>query len=84
MDSELRLAIKLAFGWRLYFGRIALTERQMKIIAALNNKQKITIGEIAKLFNFTRLAALKEVAKLVTLNVIALVGKGRGAYYVRK
>ena len=66
------------------FGQIALTERQMRIIEALNNKQKITISEIAKLFNFTRQAALKEVAKLVTLNVIALVGTGRGAYYVRK
>ena len=53
-------------------------------VSAICNKQKITIGEIAKLFNFTRQAALKEVAKLVTLNVIALVGKGRGAYYVRK
>jgi len=34
------------------------------------------------MFKITRQAALKELSKLVKLEVIALKGKGRGAHYV--
>ena len=43
--------------------------------------KKITIGEVAKEFEVSRQAALKEMDKLVGLKVIRLKGKGRGAYY---
>ncbi len=36
----------------------------------------------AKMFKITRQAALKELSKLVKLEIIKLEGKGREAYYV--
>lgn len=43
---------------------------------------RITTGDMAKMFGVTRQAALKELSKLVELEVIKLEGKGRGAHYV--
>jgi Fic family protein len=63
-------------------GQIALTERQMKIIEILQNNGKITAGDVAKVFKISRQAALKELTKLVKLDVIKLEGKGRGANYI--
>jgi predicted HTH transcriptional regulator len=63
-------------------GQIALTERQMKIIEILQNNEKITAGDVANLFKISRQAALKELTKLVKLDVIKLEGKGRGANYI--
>ncbi len=63
-------------------GQIPLTERQMKLIEYLQQNGKITAGGAAKMFKITRQAALKELTKLVKLEIIKLEGKGRGAYYV--
>ncbi len=63
-------------------GQIALTERQMKIIEHLQRNGRITTGDMAKMFGVTRQAALKELSKLVEMEVIKLEGKGRGAHYV--
>jgi predicted HTH transcriptional regulator len=63
-------------------GQIPLTERQMQIVEYINQNGKITIGDISKMFEITRQAALKEVSKLVDLDVVKLRGKGRGAHYV--
>jgi len=63
-------------------GQIALTERQMKIIEFIQRNGKITAGNVADMFKITRQAALKELSKLVELEIIALKGKGRGAHYV--
>ena len=62
-------------------GQIALTERQMKIIEHIQRNERITTGDVAKMFDITRQAALKEISKLVELEVIKLEGRGRGAYY---
>ncbi len=63
-------------------GQIPLTERQMKLIEYLQQNGRITAGDAAKMFEITRQAALKELTKLVKLEIIKLEGKGRGAYYV--
>lgn len=63
-------------------GQISLTDRQMKIIEYIQKNGKITAGEVAKMFKITRQAALKELSKLVKLEVIKLEGKGRGAHHV--
>ena len=63
------------------FGQVALTERQMKIVEAVNKSQNITAGDIAAMFAISRQSALKEARKLLEMNVL---GKGRGAHYVRK
>ena len=63
-------------------GQIPLTERQMNIIEHLQKNGKITAGDVAKMYKITRQAALKELNKLVKLEIIRLQGKGRGAFYV--
>ncbi len=63
-------------------GQIALTERQMQIVQFVNQNGRITIGDISRMFKITRQAALKEVSKLLGLDVVKLRGKGRGAHYV--
>ncbi len=63
-------------------GQIALTERQMKILERIIQDSKITVGEVAEMFGITRQAALKEINKLVSMKVVLLKGKGRGANYV--
>lgn len=58
-----------------------MTDRQMKIVERIIRDGKIAIGEVAKEFEISRQAALKEMNKLVGLKVVRLEGKGRGAYY---
>jgi Fic family protein len=62
-------------------GQIALTERQMKIVENMIQNERIRISEVSKLFNVTRQAALKEMRKLIEIEVVELKGSGRGAYY---
>ena len=46
---------------------------------------RITTGDMAKMFGVTRRAALKQLSKLVELEVIKLEGKGRGhTMFLRK
>lgn len=63
-------------------GQIALSERQMKIVEYIINNNKITSGQIAKMFAITRQAALKEINKLVELEVVRLIGFRKDAHYV--
>jgi Fic family protein len=63
-------------------GQVALTERQMKIVERIIQNDKISIGEVSKEFGISRQAALKEMNKLISLKVVKLKGKGRGAYYI--
>ncbi len=65
-------------------GQIALTERQMKIIEFMQRNGRITAGNVANMFKITRQAALKELSKLVKMDVIELKGSGRGAHYELK
>lgn len=63
-------------------GQIALTERQMQILERIQQQGRITAGEVAEMFDISRQAALKELNKLVNLEVIELRGSGRGAHYI--
>jgi len=62
--------------------QVALSDRQMKIVEHLNRYQFITVGDMVKMFQITRQAALKEIGKLVELEVVRLVGQKRGARYI--
>jgi predicted ArsR family transcriptional regulator len=62
-------------------GQIALTERQMRIVEGLLHEGRLAAGDVARMFKITRQAALKEMNKLVDIQVVKLSGKGRGAYY---
>lgn len=63
-------------------GQIALTERQMRVVEYINANGKITIKEIGNMFKITRQAALKEVGKLVELDVVRREGQAKASYYV--
>jgi Fic family protein len=63
-------------------GQIALTERQMQIVEFINQNGRITNRNVREMFKFSDRAALKEIRKLVDLEVIRSEGKGRSLYYV--
>lgn len=63
-------------------GQIALTERQMRIVEFINQNEKIANRNIREMFNISDRAGLKEIRKLVDLEVIKSEGKGRSLYYV--
>lgn len=65
-------------------GQIALTERQMQIVEFINQNGKITNKDIREMFKISPQAAHKEIMKLVKLEVIEPVGKGRSLSYQMK
>ena len=65
-------------------GQITLTERQMRIVEYINKNGKITVGDVATLFKISRQAALKEIGKLVALEIVRWEGRARASYYVMR
>lgn len=63
-------------------GQIALTERQMKIVEFINQNGRITNRDARRMFNISDRMVLKELRKLIDLDVIKPEGKGRSVYYV--
>lgn len=61
--------------------RIELTQKQIKILERIKEKGKASNKDLRDMFGITRQAMLKEISKLVDAKLIALVGKGRSAYY---
>jgi len=64
--------------------QIALTERQMRIIEFINQNEKITNRDVREMFKLSDEGALKEIKKLVTLEIIKSEGKGRALHYILK
>ncbi len=62
-------------------GQIALNERQIKIVQRMIEKGKITNREIREMFAISNRAALNEIDKLTTMDVIIKLGKGRSTHY---
>lgn len=65
-------------------GQTALTERQMRIVEYINANGKIAVNDISAMFKISRQAALKEIGKLVELDVVKREGKARASYYVMR
>jgi len=63
-------------------GQIALTERQMQIMEHIIEKGSITNRDAREMFGISDRAALKEIRKLVDLEVIKPEGKGRSLSYI--
>jgi len=61
--------------------QLELTQKQIKILEALKEKGKVTNKELREMFKISRQAILKEIKKLIDIELIELVGKGRNAYY---
>ncbi|VVB55424.1 Uncharacterised protein [uncultured archaeon] len=65
-------------------GQVALTEKQMKIIEHIISNERITSGDIQRMFKISRQAAHKEILKMIELNLIEQKGTGKAIYYVLK
>jgi Fic family protein len=65
-------------------GQIALTEKQMRIVEFINENGRITNRNVREMFKISSQAAHKEIIKLVKLDVIKAVGKGRSLSYQLK
>ena len=65
-------------------GQIVLTEKQMRIVEFINQNGRITNRNVREMFKISPQAAHKEILKLVKLDVIKAVGKGRNLFYQLK
>jgi len=63
-------------------GQVALTERQMRIIEFINQNGRIRNKDAREMFNISDRSALKEIRKLMDLEVIKTKGKGRSLSYI--
>ena len=61
--------------------QIELTQKQIEMLQKMREKSKVTNKDLRAIFKVSRQAILKEIRKLLDLDIIELVGKGRGAYY---
>ena len=64
--------------------QIALTERQMKIIEFINQNGKVSNRYVREMFKLSDEGALKEIKKLINLDIIKSEGKGRALHYIIK
>jgi Fic family protein len=64
--------------------QIALTERQMRIIEFINQNGQITNRDVRERFKLSDEGALKEIKKLINLEIIKSEGKGRALHYILK
>ena len=65
-------------------GQIALTERQMRIVEHINKYGRITISKMTLMFKITRQASLKEIDRMIKLELVKREGKARASHYVMK
>lgn len=65
-------------------GQTALTERQMRIVEYINANGKVVVNDISVMFKISRQAALKEIGKLVELDVVTREGQARASFYVMR
>lgn len=78
-ETVLKIGSKKKSGQR---AQIALTPKQMKIVAHININGKVTNKDLQGLFKISAQAVHKELIKLVELKVIKAVGEGRALHYV--
>ncbi|MDE0088079.1 MAG: winged helix-turn-helix transcriptional regulator, partial [Candidatus Poribacteria bacterium] len=63
-------------------GQVALSERQLAILAYVEKNSQITNRELQQLANLSHAAAHKELVTLVESGVLVKKGKARGTHYV--
>jgi Fic family protein len=64
--------------------QIVLTERQMRIIEFINQNGKVSNRDVREMFKLSDEGALKEIKKLINLDIIKSEGKGRALHYIIK
>ena len=63
---------------------MGLNERQRRIIRFIEKHETMTISDIQKMFNISRVAANKNVNELIKKDLILRRGVGKSTYYVLK
>ncbi len=63
-------------------GQIALTDRQLEIVQHVIDNGSVTTREVARWYGISVQAALKELRKLVDLEVLRMEGKGRATHFI--
>ncbi len=61
--------------------QIELSTRQIEILKKIKEKNKITNKDLREMYKISRQAILKEMTKLIDMQIVELTGKGRNAYY---
>lgn len=61
--------------------QLELTQRQIKILERIKDKGGVSNKDLQAIFKISRQAILKEISKLIGMELIKLIGKGRGAHY---
>ena len=56
----------------------------MRIVGSINRNGKISIGDIAGMFKISRQAALKEIVKMVEMEIVKREGRARASYYAMR
>jgi predicted HTH transcriptional regulator len=56
----------------------------MRIVEYINKNGRITISEMTLMFKITRQASLKEIDRMIELEIVKREGKARASYYVTK
>ena len=64
--------------------QLEISQRQIKILEKIKQNGRITNRELQVIFKISRQAILKEIKKLINMELIEILGKGRGAYYKLK
>lgn len=54
----------------------------MRIVEYINANGKVAVNDISVMFKISRQAALKEIGKLVELDVVKREGQARATYYI--
>ncbi len=65
-------------------GQIQLSERQMRIVERMVESGAITNRKVQEMFGISNRAALDELERLMELDVVERIGKGRAVEYVLK
>ena len=61
--------------------QLELTQRQIKILEQIREKGKVVNKDLRAMLEISRQAVLKEMSKLIEMELVELVGKGRDAHY---
>lgn len=62
--------------------KIILTKQEAKIIDYINNKNKITTGEVKSLFNIKSARARRILLRMSKKGILKKIGKTKGSFYI--
>lgn len=84
LEKALEQIKNLRFSENLHSSFWKLNSRQREIMEALENpEEKISNKDVQKLYGISQITASRDLAKLTSLGLLLIHGKGRSVYYTR-